>query len=146
MFFATAKLDRLRQAIAISFLFAAFSLILQEMASASCGDYLLHGPALAGEQHRLSDVPGRSGLEPSDRNRMPSSTPSPCAGGRCKQAPVPDPPSVPSRVIVLKQLAFGLDDAYANENKQHSNWARSSNEQLFPSPFLAVEIHPPIAA
>ena len=69
--------------------FAAF-LIFSDFAQASCGDYL------AGHGNR-SVVTDNSHIAPSDLFRgHPQSDHSPCEGGKCDRAPVPDFPLAPA--------------------------------------------------
>lgn len=125
-----------------------------EAAWASCGDYLMTGHG----HSNLVDVNGSHGqastsggyFDPETGLRdATAETPrpeSPCASGRCQNAPIPILPEGPVRGFVWKPSALIVGITTADRNECDRSWAREGDDQPAPSLFLPVELRPPECA
>jgi hypothetical protein len=154
MLHSPTRIAEARRFIAVLLFLCGVIMSGDESAWASCGDYLMtgHGHSSAvdahgfhGQQSTLgghfdpkTDVLGATADSP-----MPES---PCASGRCQNAPIPILPEGPARGFVWKPFAMIVSIAWADRGESDRSWARAGDDHLAPSLFLAVELQPPECA
>jgi hypothetical protein len=115
-------------------------------ADASCGDYLIHGPDAMGFESQAPSRAGNAvvmdGNGHTTHDPQPAK-PSPCAGGRCQQAPSPDPIHAPTRVVLLREIVLGSIGHANRGDSAEFRFANVSNDHLIIRPYLEVEVPPP---
>jgi hypothetical protein len=149
------KHDRKRRLGVIVVLFAFTVLWMRSEASASCGDYLLHGwPTHSGVTgvggSADAQDPAESQVHESrsgdSMTREPVNAPqpgSPCASGRCHSLPAWPPANHPGRLVAWKHTAT-IDMLIGSRSGDRLiDWAFPANGSLPLEPCLAVDVPPP---
>ena len=134
----------LRRQLALWTVISTVLLALESVASASCGDYLLHEPpSNTGHSHLQSNRPFfPEGMATFPMDDHPSGPSSACEGGRCHRAPLAPPVDSP-RILVPKQFASVIGVADASAGCMTVNWMRPTDGEKPAVPFLEIASPPP---